>query len=279
MDARSHSLDRRRFMLKVIKATCGSLLFGLGLGLYGNQARALPATAIRPPGALDEEAFLGACLRCGLCVRDCPYDVLELAGFAQPVPTGTPFFEARKVACEMCEDIPCVKACPTGSLDHGLTNIDDARMGIAVLLDQENCIAYRGLRCEVCFNICPLKGKAISIERRHNERSGKHALFIPVVHSDKCTGCGKCEFACILDKPAIKVLPSHLAKGSLGEHYRLGWEEKARAGESLVTPDLPHEYNLPEGMEYEHGGEGLIDRRTEDSPFADDPLETLKRKL
>ncbi|MGB4333940.1 MAG: hypothetical protein WBJ41_03755, partial [Chromatiaceae bacterium] len=33
---------------------------------------------------------------------------------------------------------------------------------------------------------------------------------------------------------------------------------KARAGESLVAPDLPHQYHLPEGMRYEHGGRGLI---------------------
>jgi ferredoxin-type protein NapG len=50
----------------------------------------------------------------------------------------------------------------------------------------------------------------------------------------------------------------HLAKGLLGRHYRLGWEEKQKKGGALVTPDLPHEYNLPEGMRYEHGGRGLI---------------------
>jgi ferredoxin-type protein NapG len=44
----------------------------------------------------------------------------------------------------------------------------------------------------------------------------------------------------------------------IGRHYRLGWEEKQEAGGALVTPDLPHEYNLPEGMRYEHGGRGLI---------------------
>ena len=69
---------------------------------------------------------------------------------------------------------------------------------------------------------------------------GKHALFIPVVHSDRCTGCGKCEEACILEQAAIKVLPEHLAKGELGPHYRLGWEQKKAAGGSLVTPDAEH---------------------------------------
>ncbi|KAG1658130.1 Periplasmic nitrate reductase, electron transfer subunit [Nymphon striatum] len=71
----------------------------------------------------------------------------------------------------MCEDIPCVVACPTGALDHSLTDINDSRMGLAVLIDQEGCIAYQGLRCEVCFNVCPVRGKAITIETQHNNRT------------------------------------------------------------------------------------------------------------
>ena len=146
---------------------------------------------------------------------------------------GTPYFTARDVPCEMCDDIPCVKACPTGALDHALTDIDAARMGLAVVVDQEACIAFQGLRCEVCFNVCPIRGKAITLDYQHNSRSGKHALFIPVVHSNACTGCGKCEKACILEEAAIKVFPVALAKGLLGRHYRLGWEQKAEAGEAL----------------------------------------------
>ena len=48
----------------------------------------------------------------------------------------------------------------------------------------------------------------------------------PVVNYDNCTGCGKCEKACILEEAAIKVFPVALAKGLLGRHYRLGWDQK-----------------------------------------------------
>lgn len=257
----------------------GVALLGMGVGLYSRQAASLPAHAIRPPGALAEDDFLGACIRCGLCVRDCPFDTLKLAELGEQVVTGTPYFEARKIPCEMCDDIPCVKACPTGALDHSLTKIDDARMGLAVVIDQESCIAFQGLRCEVCFNICPVRGKAISLEMRHNERSGKHAMFIPVVHSDHCTGCGKCEKACILEQAAIKILPMHLAKGMPGRHYRLGWEEKERAGKSLVTPDARHRYNLPEGYGYDYEGQGLTkDGEYVDTPYSSNPLDTLNRR-
>ena len=250
---------RRRWLTDGLRTLAGVGLVAGVVGVQQRQARALPATAIRPPGAADDEAlFQGACIRCGLCVRDCPYDTLRLAQLGDEVALGTPYFVARDIPCEMCDHLPCVKACPTGALDPGLTRIEDSRMGLAVLIDQESCIAFQGLRCEVCFNICPVRGKAISLNKQHNARSGKHALFIPVVHSQDCTGCGKCEKACILDEAAIKVLPISLAKGMLGKHYRLGWEQKADAGGSLVTPDTPHQYNLPEGMRYEHGGRGLL---------------------
>lgn len=268
---------RRGFLVDMARTACGVALLGLGVGLYSRQAASLPAEAIRPPGALAENDFLGACVRCGLCVRDCPYDTLRLAELGDKVAHGTPYFIARDIPCEMCQDIPCVKACPTGALDHSLTDIDDARMGLAVVIDQESCIAFHGLRCEVCFNVCPIRGKAITLDMLHNPRSGKHALFIPVVHSDACTGCGKCEKSCILDEAAIKVLPIQLAKGLLGRHYRLGWKEKEAAGGSLVTPDEEHRYNLPEGMRYDYEGRGLIREESGQTPYGADPLETLKR--
>ncbi|WP_078118683.1 ferredoxin-type protein NapG [Thiosocius teredinicola] len=273
---------RRRFLTDTLRTAVGVGLVAMTLGVYQRQARALPATAIRPPGAGDEQAFQAACVRCGLCVRDCPYDTLKLAQLGDEVALGTPYFHARDIPCEMCDDIPCVKACPTGALDPALTEINAARMGLAVVVDQEACIAFQGLRCEVCFNVCPVRGKAITLNYQHNDRSGKHALFIPVVHSKDCTGCGKCEKSCILEEAAIKVFPLALAKGMLGKHYRLGWEQKADAGKALVTPDAPHQYNLPEGMRYEHGGKGLVPEQQPGQqgvpPFSDNPLDTLNRK-
>lgn len=226
--------SRRAFLLDAAKMACGTGMLATGLGLYGKQARALPAEALRPPGALEEGDFQGACIRCGLCVRDCPYDILSLARPEQAVATGTPFFTARRKPCEMCEDIPCVKACPTGALDHALTDINQASMGLAVLSDHETCLNFLGLRCDVCYRVCPRIDKAITLETLHNERTGKHAMFLPTVHSDECTGCGKCEAACVLQTAAIKVFPIALAKGVQGSHYRIGWEEKDRAGHSLI---------------------------------------------
>ena len=64
------------------------------------------------------------------------------------------------------------------------------------------------------------------------------------MHAEFCTGCGKCERACVLEEAAIRVLPVALATGKIGDHYRLGWEEKKREGGALV-PDL---IELPKRM-------------------------------
>ncbi|MDR2614070.1 MAG: ferredoxin-type protein NapG, partial [Candidatus Accumulibacter sp.] len=52
--------------------------------------------------------------------------------------------------------------------------------------------------------------------------------------SEHCTGCGKCEAACVLEEAAIRVLPLTLAQGKLGGHYRKGWEEREKHGGSLI---------------------------------------------
>ena len=250
---------------------CGVGVFGLGLGLYSRQSQALPTLALRPPGAIAEDKFLGACIRCGLCVRDCPYDILFLATPESDVATGTPYFNARTGPCEMCVDnpIPCIAACPTGALDHALTDINLSKMGIAVIVDQETCLNFLGLRCDICYRVCPVIDEAITLELLPNTRTGRHALFLPTVHSEHCTGCGKCEKACILDEAAIKVLPIALAKGKIGEHYRLGWEEKRKAGHALINErsvvELPD--RLPEGVVLENDPK---DPRNRDRSLAND---------
>ncbi|MBF0453340.1 MAG: ferredoxin-type protein NapG [Magnetococcales bacterium] len=237
-------MTRRVFLGETARGASVATLVGVGLWAKAETAHTLPLRHIRPPGALVEQDFLAKCVRCGLCVRSCPYDTLRLGKVEEPGVVGTPFFKAREIPCEMCEDIPCVVACPTGALDKGLKNIEKAQMGLAVLADQETCLNFLGLRCEVCYRVCPVMDKAITLERLQNKRTGRHAMFIPVVHSDHCTGCGKCERACVLTEAAINILPIDLVKGKMGKHYRLGWVEKEKKGGPLA----PNIINKPLGQ-------------------------------
>ncbi|WP_076416529.1 ferredoxin-type protein NapG [Shewanella sp. UCD-KL12] len=211
-------VNRRQFLAHSAKAGCAMGLLGMGIAAVAKQSSQLDPLAVRPPGALSEDDFLSACVRCGLCVEACPYDTLKLARWFDDAATGTPYFTARTIPCEMCEDIPCVKACPSGSLDHDLTEIDKSKMGIAVLIDEKNCLNFKGLRCDVCYRVCPLIDDAITLEMQQNIRSGHHAMFLPKVNSDSCTGCGKCEHVCVLEEAAIKVLPTHIALGKTAAH-------------------------------------------------------------
>ena len=60
------------------------------------------------------------------------------------------------------------------------------------------------------------------------------------------------------------------ATGEPGQHYRLGWIEKDKAGSSLVAPDPEHRYNLPEGLRYEPG-RGLFNDAPASAPAAAQP--------
>lgn len=107
--------------------------------------------AVAPARAINENAFASACVRCGQCVQACPYDTLKLATLASGLSAGTPYFVARDIPCEMCEDIPCAKVCPSGALDREIESIDDARMGLAVLVDGKTVSTFRG--CAAMFVI------------------------------------------------------------------------------------------------------------------------------
>jgi ferredoxin-type protein NapG len=232
--ARDHGLSRRDVLTGALRgrnlalaATGGALWAHLA-----NEESAASSLEPRPPGAREESDFRAACIKCGQCVEACPYQTLRLAKLEDGPAPGTPFFLPRQVPCYMCEDTPCIASCPTGALVPG-TPIEDARMGLAVLSDQETCLAFQGLRCEACYRACPLMGDALVLDFRPNERTGKHAFFLPVVRSDACTGCGMCEHACVLEEAAIKVMPPELARGKLGDHYRFGWTEE---------PEISHDF-------------------------------------
>jgi ferredoxin-type protein NapG len=205
-DSSADSAISRRLFLK------GSALSALVLALGGAAVSAVYLRSaqardfyLRPPGALDEKRFLAACVKCGKCVQACPYRSIVMAGGEAGVGIGTPHIIARETPCYLCSDLPCVKACPSGALDKGLQEIEKITMGTAVIVDREGCLSIRGLRCEVCYRQCPLIDKAITIEPRHNVRTGEHTIMEPVIHKDKCVGCGICEKVCVREKSVIVV--------------------------------------------------------------------------
>lgn len=226
-------LTRREILTRAVELSAAGVVVSLSFGLV--TARDVKAHWVpRPPGAIDGKAFTAACSHCGQCVTACPYDTLKLAAPSDPAPNGTPYFEPRDVPCYMCHDIPCVKACPTGALDPLLTEIEKARMGVA-LIDPASCLSFQGLRCEICYRECPITEKAIVIEAQPRAQS-KHTLFLPVIKPEHCTGCGVCVKSCPTDKAAIQVADREAVLGEIGRHYRLGW---------LAPDDAKNQHDAP----------------------------------
>jgi ferredoxin-type protein NapG len=220
-------------------------LGGLLWSGYTDEVKASPLI-LRPPGAIKEDDFTTACIKCGLCAEACQNretnldketglpkaGTLKMAKGGDHKLIGTPYFIPTEVPCYMCEDIPCVPVCPSGALDQlsvsnnkGELDINKASMGLAVV-HKESCIAYWGIQCDACYRACPLLGDAITIEMHRNDRTGKHTFMLPIVHDNVCTGCGLCEQACVTEKPAIFVLPNDVSKGVAGDHYVKGWDQK-----------------------------------------------------
>lgn len=164
---------------------------------------------LRPPGAADEDEFLALCIRCGKCNQACPYDSIKMGTEKLGLGIGTPYIIARDNPCMLCEDFPCVEVCPTDALT-GIHNVYDVDMGVAVI-DTENCIAYQGMRCEVCYRECPLIDEAIKLDIHLKPDDNIHAIFAPVIDKEKCVGCGICEQRCVIDNPvAIRVKPREI---------------------------------------------------------------------
>lgn len=186
----------------------GKIIAGLAaVAVAAEGAFALSAgsssTLLRPPGIQSEQDFMARCIKCGKCMEACPYAAIHVAGALEGAAAGTPFIDAREQACRLCDDFPCVAACPTDAL-RDVVGRSDSRAGYA-RIDEEVCIAFQGYRCEVCYRVCPLIDEAITIDFQGMENDSIHTKFIPTIDKDICTGCGLCVERCAVSEPYVPI--------------------------------------------------------------------------
>jgi ferredoxin-type protein NapG len=153
-----------------------------------------PEVILRPPGALPEDDFVKTCSKCGLCVQACPVKCIIIDSEAR-VGDGFPYIVPALAPCVVCEDLACMKACPSGALK--LVDKTQIRMGLAVV-DHGACLRSHGEDCRLCVEACPLGATAITI----SEVSGR-----VLVKTNGCVGCGGCEHACPTDPAAVTIAP------------------------------------------------------------------------
>jgi len=201
------------------RSLLGALAAGVaivaGLRLAGTTRRRGFPLRIRPPGALPEADFLERCLKCGLCMKVCPTNVLQPAlteagaeGFMTPVMNMT--YGYCELNCTLCGQV-----CPTGAIQRitiaqklGHPDGRPIKTGTA-FFDRGRCLPWAMQRnCLVCQEICPVSPKAIyTVDEAVLLNDGTRAVLRrPHVDPARCIGCGLCQRECPLeDKPAIRV--------------------------------------------------------------------------
>ncbi|MCL4691822.1 MAG: 4Fe-4S binding protein [Candidatus Hydrogenedentes bacterium] len=173
------------------------------------QGKVFDPNLVRPPGALAESEFLSRCVRCGLCMRVCPTNGLQPAGFDTGIEgLWTPRLVAQVGYCEY-ECNRCGAVCPTEAIQPlDMETKKATKLGLASF-DTSRCLPYAyGRECMVCEEHCPISTKAIHfIETEVKMRDGSvRVLKQPRVDPERCIGCGICEAKCVFrDQPAIRV--------------------------------------------------------------------------
>lgn len=226
-------LDRRNFFRHGLRNLARTVADSISKNPVASDAPA-PATAteerpfrrLRPPGALEEEAFLSACTRCDACFEACPVDAIVPVPDGRP-DAGTPRILAADTACAVCSDFRCSTVCEPGALlpIHALQEIE---MGLP-RVDPKHCVTFHGQACDACVTACPTQPLAVNLVDGH-----------PAVDHRNCIGCGLCEQLCPVAPKAIQV-ENPEREGYLAALHHENLAQQAREGPAASQAELESE--------------------------------------
>ncbi|MFQ6040372.1 MAG: 4Fe-4S binding protein [Candidatus Poribacteria bacterium] len=198
----------------------GVSLLSAGIFKAAQARRAHPSRLIRPPGALAEEQFKTACIRCGECMKVCRTNVLHptlfeagFEGFLTPRLIPRKKGQTEEGGCPKFCNL-CTLVCPTNALKKlTLQEKQQFRLGLANLYHNK-CHAWAwNTPCRVCYDYCPYY--AIRLEKI----DGMHR---PIVDYEKCIGCGVCEHVCPIEGSAILIFAQRESRTE-----RTGWKDSS----------------------------------------------------
>ena len=178
-------MDRNSFLKNGFKLLKGAVLENT---VPNTLKRNINKELIRPPGYVDKDTFFKSCNSCGDCQSACPENVISMEKdydtVIRPVITNTTY-------CYYCVEKNCIKSCKENAL-----LIDQDKIKANIQVNESECLAFLGSMCQVCHDICPEKGTAITM----NDKK-------PVFNSDFCLFCYKCIDHCLGEADTISIIP------------------------------------------------------------------------
>jgi polyferredoxin len=207
LSPRPVDLSRRGVLVGI---AAGAAVPGIAWAVRLGQERPVPPDLLRPPGAADEQTFLGLCIRCGECMKVCPTNVLQPAIFQSGVeglfsPRLIPRLIFEQSYCEYACTL-CGQVCPTGAIPRLDEEAKHAHPTGKAYFDHNLCLPWaEKTPCIRCEEMCPAPEKAIKILNTF-KIAGKDGQELeiqqPYVDRDLCVGCGICESNCTIEGTA-----------------------------------------------------------------------------
>jgi polyferredoxin len=147
-------------------------------------------TQIIPPGADNIRGFRKRCTGCQLCVSVCPNQVLRPS--SRILDYVHPQISYERGYCRP-ECVKCSEVCPTGAIRPVTVAEKSAtQIGYAVW-KKELCIVNTDKAlCDLCARKCPAAAITMISQNADDAASPK----IPMLDTNRCTGCGACEQLC-----------------------------------------------------------------------------------
>ena len=133
------------------------------------------ADIVKPPWALEGDAFFKTCDRCSKCITACPENILRVGD------KGYPEVNFRRGECTFCGE--CEAVCKPQALYY-----DQQKPWHYHAQINSQCLAYKGVMCRTCADCCD--ARAITFQLMVGGFSN------PELDAESCTGCGACIAPC-----------------------------------------------------------------------------------
>ena len=147
-------------------------------------------TPITPFGSLSAKNLAQHCTACQLCVQVCPNQVLRPSGDFMKLMQPEVSYERGycRPECTKCSEV-----CPTGAIKP-ITKEEKSSTQIGHAVWRRcNCIVHSDkVECGNCARHCPTNAIQMVPQNPNDPKS----LKIPVINTERCIGCGACEYVC-----------------------------------------------------------------------------------